>query len=59
MRDLIAEGLFLFSALATIVIMLLIIAKERRTKRTADRGKKAKEYAKTSLYHRPEGLHLD
>lgn len=59
MRDLIAEGLFLFSALATIVIMLLIIAKERRRKRIADSGKKAKEYAKTTIYQRPERLHLD
>jgi hypothetical protein len=58
MNNLVAEGLFLFSALATIVIMLMIIAKERR-KRKAEDEKRAKKHTKSTIHHRPETLHLN
>ena len=58
MKNLVAEGLFLFSALATIVIMLMIIAKERR-KRKADDEKMVKKHTKSAIRNRPETLHLN
>jgi preprotein translocase subunit YajC len=35
MKDIIAEGLLLFSAFATIVVMILLIIKERRNRKSS------------------------
>jgi hypothetical protein len=58
MKDLIAEVIFMFSALATIFIMVLIIVKERR-KQKADNARKERENAKTMLRTEPGRLYLD
>lgn len=58
MKDLFAEGLFLFSAFTAIVIMLIIIAKERRKKKTEDL-KSGRKHVKKSIHSASEGLYLD
>jgi len=58
MSDLVAEVLFTISALVTIVIMLLIIAKERR-KSKAEAIKKANKQERKIIHSTSEGLYLD
>jgi hypothetical protein len=58
MNDLVANGLLLFSAFATIVVMVLIIVKERRKQKTVDTTK-AKKHVKRKLDAESEGLCLD
>ena len=58
MSDLVAEVLFTISALATIVVMLLIIAKERR-KNKAEAIKKAQKQERKIIHSKSEGLYLD
>ena len=58
MNDLVAEGLFLFSAFALIVVMVLIIMKERRKQRNVGTKGKRKN-VKRKLYTESEGLYLD
>ena len=58
MSDLVAEVLFTISALATIVVMLLIIAKERR-KNKAEAIKRAHKQKRKIIRSKSEGLYLD
>jgi hypothetical protein len=58
MNDLVAEGLLLFSAFSVIVIMVLIIMKERR-KRKAIETKMAKNHGKKTIHSRSEGLYIN
>ena len=58
MKDLIAEALLIFSALATIVVMVLIIVKERRKQRTVD-TKRAKKHVKRTPNTESARLYID
>ena len=58
MNNLVVKGLMLFSAFATIVVMVLIIVKERRKLKTDD-NKKARKHVTKKLYTESEGLYLD
>ena len=58
MKDFVAETIFMFSAFATIVVMVLIIVKERRKQKKVD-AKKAKNHAKRKLHTKPGRLYLD
>ena len=58
MKDLIAEALLMFSALATIVVMVLIIIKERRKQKTVD-TKRAKKHIKREPHSESARLYLD
>ena len=58
MKDKIAEGLMLFSAFATIVVMLLIIIKESSKQRKID-TKEKKSHVKKKPHYESETLHLD
>ena len=58
MSDLVAEVVFTISALATIVVMLLIIAKERR-KNKAEAVKRARKQERKIIHSQSEGLFLD
>ncbi len=58
MNDAIAEILLLISAFATIVVMVLIIVKERR-KQTAVDTNRAKNHAKRKSHAQSQGLYLD
>jgi len=58
MNDLVAEGILLFSAFGAIVVMILIILKERR-KRKAIETKMAKNHGKKTIHSRSEGLYIN
>ena len=58
MNDTIAEILFTLSALATIVVMVLIIVKERRKQRALNK-KKAKNHVKKNFHTEPGRLYFD
>ena len=58
MKDLVAEAIILFSAFATIVVMVLIIVKERRKQKKVD-AERAKNHAKSRLQAKPGRLYLD
>ena len=58
MSDLVAEVLFTISALVTIVVMLLIIAKERR-KSKVEAIKKARKQERKFIHSKSDGLFLD
>lgn len=58
MSDLVAEALFFFSASIAIVIMLMIIFRERRQNQAGTAGK-VKKYSKKTTYPKSERLHLD
>jgi len=58
MNDLVAQGLFLLSAFGAIVIMVLIIVKERRKQKTVD-NKRAKNHVKRTYTSESGRLHLD
>ena len=58
MNDLIAEALFMFSALATIIVMVLIIVKERRKQKAVD-TKRVKNHVKRELHTESARLYLD
>ena len=58
MEDLIAEVMLMFSALATIVVMVLIIVKERHKQKTVD-TKKAKNHVKRKLYTESARIYID
>ena len=56
MRSLIAEGLLLFSAFATIFIMVLITIKERRKNNAADSPGPRNHRKKECLYQTKKAL---
>ena len=58
MNDLVAKILLIFSAFATIFVMVLIIVKERRKQKTVD-TKKAKKHVKRKLHAESEGLYIN
>ena len=58
MNDLVAEILLFFSAFATIFVMVVIIAKERRKQKTVD-TKKAKKHVKRKLHTESERLYFN
>ena len=58
MTDMIAEGFFLLSALGTIVVMLMIIRKERK-KRKNETRKGANKNIKKSSYKASGRLYLN
>ena len=58
MKDLVAEAIFMFSAFATIVVMVLIIVKERRKQKKVD-AERANNHAKRKLHTKPGRLYLD
>ena len=58
MKDLMAEVILVFSAIATIVVMVLIIIKERRKQKTVD-TKKAKNHVKRKLYTESARIYID
>jgi hypothetical protein len=58
MNDLVAEILLLFSAFATIFVMVLIIVKERCKQNSVD-TKKAKKHVKKKLYTESERLYIN
>lgn len=58
MNDLVAETLMLISAFAVIVLMVLIIVKERRKQNTVD-TKRAKDNVKRKLRSESEGFYLN
>ena len=58
MQDLVAEAILMFSAFATIVVMVLIIVKERRKQKKVD-AERAKNHAKRRLRTKPGRLYLD
>ena len=58
MNDLIAEALFMFSVIATIVVMVLIIVKERRKQKAVD-TKRVKNHVQRELHTESARLYLD
>ena len=58
MKDIVAEGLLLFSVFATIVVMVLLIIKERRKQKTVDK-EGAKGNVKRQPHYESESLYLD
>jgi hypothetical protein len=58
MNDLVVQGLFLLSAFGAIIIMVLIIVKERRKQKTVDK-KRAKNHVKRTYTTKSERLYLD
>jgi len=57
-KDPVAEAIIMFSALATIVVMVLRIVKQRRKQKKVD-AERAKKHAKKKLYDEPGRLYLD
>lgn len=58
MKDLISEALLMSSALATIVVMVLIIVKARRKQKTVD-TKRAKKHVKRKPHTESARLYID
>ena len=55
MNDLIAKGIILLSTLGTIVVMLMIIRKERKSETRPNANKNSKKFS----YETSRRLHLD
>ena len=58
MKDKMSEGLLIFSAFDTIVVMILLIIKERRKQRIIDK-EQTKSYIKRKTHYKSETLYLD
>ncbi len=58
MNDLVAEGIMLFSAFATIAVMALVILKERRKQKNFD-SKKTKKHVQRKLQAESDRLYLN
>ncbi len=58
MKDIIAEGLLLFSAFATIVVMILLIIKERRKPKIIYK-EDTKSNVKRKPHYESETIYLD